>query len=98
MSKVLVLGASGQIARQAIPMLAEQGAELTLFARHAGRVDAPAGARVVEGDVLDAEALATALAGQDVVYANLGGEIEEQARLLVEALPAAGVNRLIFIV
>lgn len=61
MSNVLVLGASGQIARQAIPMLAEQGDTLTLFARDASRVDAPEGARVVEGDALDACALRSAV-------------------------------------
>ena len=98
MSNVLVLGASGQIARQAIPMLADQGETLTLFARDASRVDAPEGARVVEGDVLDASALGSALQGQDVVYANLGGEVSKQAEALVTALEAAGVKRLIFIV
>ena len=98
MTNVLVLGASGQIARYAIPMLAAQVDTLTLFARNASKVDAPAGARVIEGDVLDAAALGAALEGQDVVYANLGGEIVAQAEALVSALDAAGVKRLIFIV
>ena len=98
MTNVLVLGASGQIARYAIPMLAAQGDTLTLFARNAAKVDAPEGARVIEGDVLDAAALGAALQGQDVVYANLGGEIVAQAEALVSALDAAGVKRLIFIV
>lgn len=98
MTNVLVLGASGQIARYAVPMLAEQGDTLTLFARNAAKVDAPEGARVIEGDVLDAAALGAALQGQDVVYANLGGEIVAQAEALVSALDAAGVKRLLFIV
>ena len=98
MSNVLVLGASGQIARQAIPMLAAQGGTLTLFARDASKVDAPEGARVVEGDVLDASALRAAVQGQNVVYANLGGEVSKQAEALVTTLEAAGVKRLIFIV
>ena len=53
---------------------------------------------MIEGDVLDAAALGAALQGQDVVYANLGGEIVAQAEALVSALDAAGVKRLIFIV
>ena len=57
MTKVLVLGAAGQIARQAIPMLDAAGAQLTLYARDASRVQAPAGARVVEADVKDEAAL-----------------------------------------
>lgn len=97
MSHVLVLGASGQIARYAIPMLAAQGDTLTLFARDASKVDALEGARVVEGDVLDADVLGKALQGQDIVYANLGGEIVAQAEALVTALDTAGVKRLIFV-
>ncbi|MDO4255231.1 MAG: hypothetical protein Q4C81_08845 [Kocuria sp.] len=45
MSKVLVLGAGGRIARYAIPMLAAAGHDLTLYARHAAGVEAPEGAR-----------------------------------------------------
>lgn len=97
MSKVLVLGASGQIARHAISMLAEQGHELTLFARQASRVNAPAGARVLEGDVLDPQALETALEGQDLVYANLAGEIGDQAEALVQAMQKMGQKKLIFV-
>lgn len=100
MTNVIVLGASGQIARHAIPMIADQangGDSLTLFARNASKVDAPDGARVVEGDVLDADALGAALEGQDIVYANLAGNLDEQARALVDAMKAAGVARLIFV-
>ncbi|MDO4915556.1 SDR family oxidoreductase [Corynebacterium sp.] len=100
MTNVIVLGASGQIARHAIPMIADQaghGDNLTLFARNASKVDAPDGARVVEGDVLDADTLGAALKGQDIVYANLAGNLDEQARALVDAMKAAGVARLIFV-
>lgn len=100
MTNVIVLGASGQIARHAIPMIANQaghGDSLTLFARNASKVDAPDGARVVEGDVLDADALGAALEGQDIVYANLAGNLDEQARALIDAMKAAGVARLIFV-
>lgn len=54
MTKVLVLGAGGQIARWAINMLAVENAELTLFLRHASKItDTPASARVVQGDVFN---------------------------------------------
>ena len=36
--------------------------------------------RIVEGDVLDARTLDAAMVGQDVVYANLAGQLEKQAR------------------
>jgi uncharacterized protein YbjT (DUF2867 family) len=98
MTKVLVLGAGGQIARWAVPMLAGEDAELTLLLRDAGQLAGPPrGARVVEGDVLDREQLDPAVRGQDVVYANLAGELDVQAARIAESMRAAGVPRLIFI-
>lgn len=35
--------------------------------------------------------------GQDVVYANLAGAMAKQARVIVDAMQAAGLKRLIFI-
>ena len=37
------------------------------------------------------------MAGQDVVYANLAGELEQQARCIVRAMEKTGVKRLIFV-
>ena len=65
MTKVLVLGASGQIARRAVQMLADQDAELTLLLRDASKLaDPPGHARIVEGDVLDREQLDLAVRGR----------------------------------
>ncbi|MEA2489339.1 MAG: hypothetical protein QOH21_1131 [Acidobacteriota bacterium] len=47
--------------------------------------------------MLDVERLKEAMAGQDVVYANLAGDLERMARCIVEAMHATGVRRLIFI-
>lgn len=99
MTKVAVLGASGQIARLAVRMLAERpGVEQTLFVRDADRLtDTPADARVVEGDVLDDAKLADAIRGQDVVYANLAGDVDTYAERVVEAMTAEQVRRLVFV-
>ncbi|NYJ08059.1 SDR family oxidoreductase [Petropleomorpha daqingensis] len=98
MTKVLVLGAGGRIARRVIEMLAQQDVELTLLVRDAGRLEhAPQDARVVEGDVLDSDLLAATVRGQDIVYANLAGDLDTQARRIVETMEAEGVQRLIFI-
>ena len=53
--------------------------------------------RVIEGDVLDRKALEAAMAGQDVVYANLAGQLEQQAQCIVSAMEKTGVKRLLFI-
>ncbi|MBL0405668.1 NAD(P)H-binding protein [Microvirga aerilata] len=101
MTNVLILGAHGQIARVATDLfLTETDAQLTLYLRNAKRLKnmgREERVRVVEGDVLDVRALQAAMAGQDVVYANLAGAMEQQARCIVQAMEATGVRRLIFI-
>jgi uncharacterized protein YbjT (DUF2867 family) len=100
MTKILILGANGAIARIAKTLFLENtDAALTLFLRDAKRLSGSASERVIviDGDVLDAQRLEAAMAGQDVVYANLSGQMEQQARVIVAAMKQTGVKRLIFI-
>jgi uncharacterized protein YbjT (DUF2867 family) len=101
MTNILILGAHGQIARVATGLFLQRtDARLTLYLRNAKRLKLSGHAdrvRVVEGDVLDTKALEAAMAGQDVVYANLAGQLEPQARSIVTAMKKAGLKRLIFI-
>lgn len=96
---ILILGAAGQIARVATTELLERtDAALTLYARNGRRLGAPRPrTRMVEGDVMDAARLREAMQGQDLVYANLSGNMEPQARAIVAVMQAARVGRLIFI-
>ena len=100
MKNVLILGANGQIARVAIELfLQNSDARLTLYLRNPerlGAIDANR-IRVVEGDVLDSAKLTQAMIGQDVVYANLDGSLEQQAGNIVDAMKATGMKRLVFI-
>jgi uncharacterized protein YbjT (DUF2867 family) len=101
MTNILILGANGQIARAAIDLfLKRTDARLTLYLRNARRLKLFGHAdrvRVVEGDVLDTKTLEAAMAGQDVVYANLAGQLEQQARCIVKIMEKTGLKRLIFI-
>lgn len=100
MKKVLILGASGQIARWVIEMLAQdEDVELTLFLRHVRKLrKVPRNSRVVKGDVLNREELDGAMAGQEIVYANLAGkDIDVQATSVLDSMSAAGVKRLVFV-
>jgi uncharacterized protein YbjT (DUF2867 family) len=100
MTKILILGANGQLARNTTKMLFDRtDAALTLYLRRAHRLANPDPQRVtiVEGDVLDAETLKATMQGQDVVYANLTGDMARHARVIVGAMQATGVKRLIFI-
>jgi uncharacterized protein YbjT (DUF2867 family) len=100
MTGVLILGANGQLARNTTRVLLDDPSlTLTLYLRRASRLKNPAPDRVtiVEGDVLDAATLRRAMHGQDVVYANLAGDMARQARAIIGAMHAAGLKRLIFI-
>lgn len=99
MTNILILGANGQIARAATELfLAEPQANLTLYLRNAHRLrQYEDRSQVIEGDVLDLAALKAAMAGQDVVYANLDGPLEQLARNIIKAMVATGVKRLIFV-
>ena len=96
---ILILGAAGQIARVATQALLDRTeAKLTLYARNARRLGVGTDrTRILEGDVLDATKLASAMEGQDLVYANLSGNMEAQAKAIVSEMKASGVGRVIFI-
>lgn len=100
MTKVLILGASGQIAAWAVQMLGEHKEfEQTLLIRDPKKLPShePANARVVIGDVMDKRLLAQLMEGQDVVYANLAGDVGVQTENILAAMRAKGVRRLIFV-
>lgn len=99
MKNVLILGATGQIARwvvQGLPTANDLG--LTLFARSIDKLQRLASkeARVVQDN--DLKKLSEVIKGQHIAYANLtGDDIDAQALGIVEAMKAAGVSRLIFV-
>jgi uncharacterized protein YbjT (DUF2867 family) len=100
MTNILILGANGQLARNTTRMLLDRtDANLTLYLRRASRLanSAPERVRVLDGDVLDNTALRSAMAKQEVVYANLSGDMARQARSIIDAMHAARLKRLIFI-
>lgn len=77
MAKITVLGATGFAGGNIVKEAASRGHELTLVSRSTPQ-DAPAGARVIKGSVLDGDVLAQALDGADVVVGALSprGDME----------------------
>jgi len=100
-NNVLILGASGRIAQWVVKALADRpNTALTLLLRDPGKLTGrePSNAKVVIGNVLDKKLLRQAMAGQDIVYANLTGEdLDKQARAVIAAMQAEGVKRLVFV-
>ncbi|AKV55735.1 NAD-dependent epimerase/dehydratase [Bifidobacterium actinocoloniiforme DSM 22766] len=100
MSNILILGAYGQIARIVRGrMLTESDALLSEYLRRSERLKPidPSRESIIEGDVNDYGNLLSAMRGQDIVYANLGGEFEPMAKNVVRAMDAVGVKRLIWV-
>lgn len=100
MKNILILGANGNIARHVIDILAKRNdINLTLFLRKKSKLrntDIPR-CRIIEGNVLDFNQLKEAITGQDIVYANLSGDLEAMAKTIVKAMEEKGVKKLIFI-
>lgn len=100
MRNVLIIGASGNIARRVTDLLIGRSyVRLTLFVRNLRRLGDKdfSGCRVVVGDVLDYERLRDAITGQDIVYINLAGDLEAMTNSIVRAMKETGVRRVILV-
>jgi uncharacterized protein YbjT (DUF2867 family) len=100
MTNVLIIGATGSVGSVTRQYFLDHSADhLTLMARHVSRlrnVD-PEREKVIEGSVTDGRVLNEALAGQDVVFAALSGDLPKMAKSLVAAMKLTQVDRLLFI-
>jgi putative NADH-flavin reductase len=100
--KLFVLGASGQLGRLIAGEAMIRGHTVTGQSRHPGRV--PPGAWPAVGSPLDTGLLARMLPGHDAVVFALGVDhngpttlFSDTTRLLIPAMQAAGVHRLVAI-
>jgi len=103
--KLLVLGATGATGKQIVAQALEAGHDVTALARPGSRPGPEhARLRVIVGDLQDATALADAMRGHDAVISALGRGysfksehlIERTVPVIIAAMKAAGVRRLLF--
>lgn len=99
MKKVIVIGASGSLAKYVIDtLLKEQEIQVTLLARNIKKIESnTTNCIVVQADVMDYPRLKAAIAGQDIVYINLAGNLEAMTKNIVLAMQETGVKRVIAI-
>jgi len=108
MAKVLVIGASRGIGLETVRAALRAGHSVRALARSAASIPVQdAGLDKVSGDALDSNTIRNALQGVDVVIQTLGVDFSPRAiferttlfsqstRILVDAMKAAGMKRLI---
>jgi putative NADH-flavin reductase len=72
---------------------------LGLFLRNKSKLQTSAikGLNIVEGDALNYNDVKSVIAGQDIVYVNLAGNLEAMAKNIVKSMQETGVKRIIAI-
>ena len=102
--KILVIGAAGKTGEAIVKQALAKGHTVTAFVHSAKDFEAK-GARVIEGDVLDAAVLDGAIAGQEVVMDALGGHTPGKqttletsaAQNVIRSMQKHGVERLMVV-
>lgn len=101
--KVTIFGATGKGGRAVLAKAVARGYEVTILVRRA--IQAPAGVRVIVGDVRNRASIREALSGSDAVLQCLGvgglGDgrpnslVPDATRLIIDEMKAAGLRRLV---
>ncbi|MEV0054128.1 NAD(P)H-binding protein [Saccharopolyspora shandongensis] len=89
---VLVTGATGNVGRRLVDRLLAAGTQVRALTRRPETAGLPGDVEVLRGDLADADALATALAGVDGVFLF---PVPEGIEAFVEQAKAAGVRRVV---
>jgi uncharacterized protein YbjT (DUF2867 family) len=102
MTKVLIIGAHGAMARLVTErLLNETDDELVLFLRNAQRLNQYKNdmrVTLIEGNTLVEANLVSAMKDVDIVYSNAGGtDLGEQTGHILAAMRQVGLTRLIYI-
>ena len=105
--RVLVYGATGNIGRRTVDKAISAGHEVTAFARSPDSLEVKENLYKAQGDVMDADSVAAAMANQEAVLATFGAPPNWQnitsvpnlcavgTRHIIDAMKQHGVKRLI---
>jgi putative NADH-flavin reductase len=103
--RLFILGATGGIGRELVNQTLERNHHVTAFVRSPHKLGPPRdGLTVIQGNVLDPNALAAVLAGHDAVLSAIGPPgpgrttiTSDSAQSTVTAMKATGVRRLLLV-
>ena len=96
---ILVTGATGTVGRQVIEQLVKRGADIRALVRDPAKANLPAGVSVVQGDLLDVDAMRGAFSGVSTLFLLNAVAPDEftQALIALNLAREAGVERIVYL-
>ena len=96
---ILVTGATGTVGRQVIEQLVKRGADIRALVRDPAKANLPAGVTVVQGDLLDVDAMRGAFSGVSTLFLLNAVAPDEftQALIALNLAREAGVERIVYL-
>jgi uncharacterized protein YbjT (DUF2867 family) len=96
---ILVTGATGTVGRNVVDQLVQRGADVRALVRDPAKANLPEGVALVQGDLLDVDALRTALSGISTLFLLNAVVPDEftQALITLNLARAAGIERIVYL-
>jgi uncharacterized protein YbjT (DUF2867 family) len=96
---ILVTGATGSVGRQVVEQLVKRGADVRALVRDPAKANLPADVTVVQGDLLDVDALRRAFSGVSTLFLLNAVVSDEftQALVALNLAREAGVARVVYL-
>jgi len=96
---ILITGASGNVGRQVVQQLVGRGAAVRALVRDPSKISFPAGVEIVQGDLLDVDALRHAMTGVSTLFLLNGVVPDEftQALVALNLARDAGIERVVYL-
>lgn len=96
---ILVTGATGNVGRNVVEQLVKRGADVRALVRDPSKAGFPAGVDVVQGDLLDVDALRSAFTGVSTLFLLNGVVADEYTQALVALAVAreAKIERIVYL-
>jgi uncharacterized protein YbjT (DUF2867 family) len=96
---ILVTGATGRVGRHVVNQLVKRNASVRVLTRDPSKADFPAGVEVVQGDLLDIEALRLAFSGVRTLFLlnAVTGDEFTQVIITLNIAREAGVQRVVYL-
>ena len=96
---ILVTGATGRVGHKVVQQLVKRGADVRVLVRDTSKASFPAGVEVVQGDLLDIDALRAAFTGVNTLFLLNAVAADEftQALITLNIARESGVERVVYL-